>query len=83
MGEEGPDDHSGAGTFGHTQIFPSGAWHLLQTFPLGHGYLGPFWFGLVLLFGHLAMFCLGSYKQAQLKKKKSIRHGKCFRDFPG
>ena len=31
--------------------------------------LGPSWFGPFLQFGHLAMFCVGSYKQVQLKNR--------------
>ena len=53
---------------------------LLHVAPYCHP--GSFSFGLVLPFDHLAVFCLGSYKQAQLKKQ-SIRHGNCFRDFSG
>ena len=62
----------GEGHVGHAQIFPSCTWHLLHMFRFGmaaHRHLGPFWFGLVLQFSHLAMFCLGSYKQAQLKNR--------------
>ena len=40
---------------------------LLHTAP--HRHLGPLRFGPVLPFGHLALFCLGSYKQAQVKNK--------------
>ena len=64
----------GRGHLGHVQTFPSCTRHLLHTFPFAkapHRHLGPFCFGLVLQFGHLAMFCLGSCKQAKLKNKAS------------
>ena len=40
---------------------------LLPRAPYCH--LRSFWFGPVLPFAHLALFCLGSYKQAQIKNK--------------